>query len=408
MLSPLRPNRHAQHHSQADQWAEGGQGKEESRGEGEDESGQRLPGQLQCCCGLRCVTSCPTASQTSSCSYLCISFHQFHATLVGKRVYPQIRSTKQSLYGHGILKWLFPGLEKFLCVSIFRFEVPVQASAFHPSQTSVTEGSRDEWQVDGVVWCGSFSQNHQCARLPPVPQAASRYDQLECNVKTQADIWQLDIDVFWASYSNWATTFVCMHRGHFFVQFPSPLLQVSPYHLRWPWLSYSHSCTTASCPRAISLSTWRSNWAPRSSLTPVFPKPTPSRGCALRKVPTIIFQWFLLAKIHNSDILHRPTTVSCSVDGYPQFISGYQIDLQRSSRHCCFLLRFVFTLNFISDSTCSHIIWADGWLIDWSVLAGVVLHHQWLTPRYSPYWAWGRILVDVTESWWDAHCGNLY
>lgn len=62
-------------------------------------------------------------------------------------------------------------------------------------------------------------------------------------------------------------------------------LQANPSHLRWHWLSYWHSCTTASCHRATSPSTWQSNWAPRSSLTQASPRQTPSRGCALRKVP---------------------------------------------------------------------------------------------------------------------------
>lgn len=53
MLSSVHPLRHTKYHSQAHQWAERRQGEEESWGEGEDESWQWLPGQLQCGSGLR-------------------------------------------------------------------------------------------------------------------------------------------------------------------------------------------------------------------------------------------------------------------------------------------------------------------------------------------------------------------
>lgn len=78
-------------------------------------------------------------------------------------------------------------------VSLIRLEVPVQASSFNPSQTSVEEGSRDEWKVDRYVWCGPFIQNHQCACLPPLPQTASRYYIYKCKINIPTHIWQQNI-----------------------------------------------------------------------------------------------------------------------------------------------------------------------------------------------------------------------
>lgn len=93
--------------------------------------------------------------------------------------------------------------------------------------------------------------------------------------------WLPGVEVF---ESNTQTKLPVYQWSEFFC-LPCPPLQVSPSHLRWPWPSCWHSCMTASCPRATSPSTWRSNWAPRSSLTLAFPRLTPSRGYALRKVP---------------------------------------------------------------------------------------------------------------------------
>lgn len=79
---------------------------------------------------------------------------------------------------------------------VIRLEVPVQASSFNPSSTSIEEGSRDEWQVNCFIRCGPFSQNHQCACLPPLPQAASRYCIYRCKVNMPTHICQQGIKVF--------------------------------------------------------------------------------------------------------------------------------------------------------------------------------------------------------------------
>ncbi|XP_046884773.1 baculoviral IAP repeat-containing protein 6 isoform X4 [Hypomesus transpacificus] len=55
-----------------------------------------------------------------------------------------------------------------------RSEVPVQESAVHPSPPPLPEGPRDERQADRLLRCGPLCQNHQCACLPPLPQAAPR------------------------------------------------------------------------------------------------------------------------------------------------------------------------------------------------------------------------------------------
>lgn len=165
---------------------------------------------------------------------------------------------------------MFPCSNWLLChsVSAIRLKVPVQASSLNASPPSVQKGSGDERQVDSFIWRGPFSQNHQRARLPPLPQAASRY---YTNVCSHLEAGTPDV---WVERWNWSG---CISSS-------PPLFQVSPSHLRWLWPSYWRSCTTASCHRATSPSTSQSNWALKSYLTQASPRPTLSRGYALRKV----------------------------------------------------------------------------------------------------------------------------
>lgn len=71
-----------------------------------------------------------------------------------------------------------------------RLEVPVQTGSFYSPSSPVQERTCDEWQVECVIWCGFVIQNHQCARFPPLPQAASRYY-----------VYYSQVDVLRTSYS---------------------------------------------------------------------------------------------------------------------------------------------------------------------------------------------------------------
>ncbi len=199
-----------------------------------------------------------------------------------------------------------------LCASAIRLKVPVQASSFNPSSTSLKERSRDEWQVDCFIRCGPFCQNHKCACLPPLPQAASRYYMYKSTVNMPrrcgcAALNYMRQTVKLSSQSPFISEVVVC------VSFPSPR-KVNPSLLRWLWPSCWHSCMTASCRRATSPSTWLSNLAPRSSLTLAFPRQTPSRGYALRKVPNSKTQHYFRRNSHMLERYYSPQKVSLFLD----------------------------------------------------------------------------------------------
>lgn len=135
----------------------------------------------------------------------------------------------------------------------------------------------------GVVWWVTSWLLQQVWTLLPKPSVClSSTSTTSC-----FQVQHIRLDVAAGQWGVWVKPSIqslCTNEVNYFALPPSPT-QVNPFHLRWLWPSYWHSCTTASCHRAISPSIWQSNLAPRSSLTQAFPRRTHSRDYALRKVP---------------------------------------------------------------------------------------------------------------------------